>query len=572
MAADGGEVAGDVQFNAVFSADQTQRLLAAMLREERRFGTHALTLPPDAQVLEPLDAVSWTSPRNGYVAEVFEVTSTIDPLTSANPRLGLRRRDPADHTILPGDIEVVEIPSPLPGDMPDQVLPGFDIEPVLIRDDASAARRPGLRAVWTPVEDARAIEFEWGVVGQDLQRITTAAIDAGTFLFPSVLALSSYQGRARIIADRPTSWTPVRFATTDDIRTEFQDLGPTVRSTIGLGANFLTNAAFADGLLGWTEVLSGGMGAESAISIRPPGDAHADLYEPTLEILQTGSATDGSTLVRATPLTVTGAAGAGVPVEPGEWLGAQVRAFAEACSARLRIAFYDGSGAFLSHSGAQADETNSTTTANAPRQWTRLWIKEEVPAGAAYATLRLIKLAPTGGAAVSRAVFYQPQLAKTHSDADAALPYAPGAGVMIGGGRLLAGAIQAGSGIIADAAIERAQIGQLAVDTLRIAENAVVVPVSVETTTSPLLEVDVDTGGFPMEALIIVNIAQNAAGTTTIQERFTPLWSGTGLIGDTLTIARLVSWPAGTHRVSVQNTNSVNNEITLTVIGTKRPS
>ena len=56
-----------VKFTAVPFPRQVQRLMRAMLKEERRFRTHEFCLPPEAWALEPNDVISWTSERNGYI-------------------------------------------------------------------------------------------------------------------------------------------------------------------------------------------------------------------------------------------------------------------------------------------------------------------------------------------------------------------------------------------------------------------------------------------------------------------------------------------------------------------------
>lgn len=56
-------------------AAQVSRLMAAQLRDFRRWRTHQLHLPPLAYPLEPLDMISWTSARNGYAARGFLIES-----------------------------------------------------------------------------------------------------------------------------------------------------------------------------------------------------------------------------------------------------------------------------------------------------------------------------------------------------------------------------------------------------------------------------------------------------------------------------------------------------------------
>lgn len=76
---DGGrQLATDVTYDLVPFGEQVQRLMTSALGEARLFRKHTLTLPPMAWLLEPLDAVSYTSARNGYDAKMFDITGGTD--------------------------------------------------------------------------------------------------------------------------------------------------------------------------------------------------------------------------------------------------------------------------------------------------------------------------------------------------------------------------------------------------------------------------------------------------------------------------------------------------------------
>lgn len=73
-AKDGGRRAiVSIDYEAVSSKTQCQRLMLSALLEERRERKHIITLPPEALVLEPNDFIDWTSDRNGYAAKLFRI-------------------------------------------------------------------------------------------------------------------------------------------------------------------------------------------------------------------------------------------------------------------------------------------------------------------------------------------------------------------------------------------------------------------------------------------------------------------------------------------------------------------
>ena len=136
----------DLSLPAVPYPAQVQRLMVAYIKEERRFRRHGLTLPPDAAVLEPLDAASWTSTMNGYAAKVFEVSEVNDNLQNCLQRVALRERDPTDYSY-PSDILLPSAPGAPGAVLPaTQTVPGWAVDPWSTTDAAGAARRPPPRA------------------------------------------------------------------------------------------------------------------------------------------------------------------------------------------------------------------------------------------------------------------------------------------------------------------------------------------------------------------------------------------------------------------------------------------
>lgn len=78
--------------------NQVQRLQLALLQDHRRFAQHQHVLPPDAIVLEPLDAYSWSSDWNGYDSKLFEVTQVADDQAKCLQTVSGRERDASDYS------------------------------------------------------------------------------------------------------------------------------------------------------------------------------------------------------------------------------------------------------------------------------------------------------------------------------------------------------------------------------------------------------------------------------------------------------------------------------------------
>lgn len=137
------ELPVDVTFPAVPFARQVQRLMRAMIKEERRFRTHQFWLPPEAWALEPNDVVSWTSARNGYVNKKFVVVAIEGDMTMTQ-LVTLKEIDPADYD-WSSEYEV-----PTTGgwlgriDAPDQPIDGWNAEPSFVPDATGAGRRPAI--------------------------------------------------------------------------------------------------------------------------------------------------------------------------------------------------------------------------------------------------------------------------------------------------------------------------------------------------------------------------------------------------------------------------------------------
>lgn len=231
-AEDGGRrLVAELTLPAVPYKRQVQRLMRAYIREERRFRRHELTLPPDANILEPLDAVSYTSARNGYTSKVFEVSQVLDGVVRGNPDVSLKERDASDHVWVPDDELPSSVGSILPQVPPDIGVPGFDVDPVTI-----SGRRPGIALTWSAgLDPARGIKWEVRVAATSeiVNRGTTLDLAAGGIVLSSgLLPDVGYEVRARLMTRLKSVWTAWEAVTTDDVRLSDEDLADTLRDKI----------------------------------------------------------------------------------------------------------------------------------------------------------------------------------------------------------------------------------------------------------------------------------------------------------------------------------------------------
>lgn len=222
---------------ACFNHGQAQQIARAYIEDARRFRTHTLVLPPDAQRLEPLDTVEWTSARNGYVNKLFEVVQVEYLPFSLLVGVTLRERDPEDYDWSPDD-ELPPPPELEPTPVDDRVLDATDwgAEGVAVSDGEGAARRPAARAWWPPesVTDARAMRYEARikVTGEVVAQGRATPADGQKIIREADLPAEDYEIRLRPVMDRPTAWTGWKTATTPDVRFGEADLDGDIRQNL----------------------------------------------------------------------------------------------------------------------------------------------------------------------------------------------------------------------------------------------------------------------------------------------------------------------------------------------------
>lgn len=218
----------DLQFPAAPYGLQVQRLMRAMIKDNRRHRSHKVVLPPDAAVLTPLDTLAWTSARFAYSAKAFELSQVVDDPRRVLQGVTLREVDPTDFNTPSGYGTLVPVTSTVAVVPPTQQLAGFDLLAHVITDGAAVSRRPALRLVWDGAEQIglMGVEFEWRLAGGAVVgRASTTDVTSGELIISDgILPQTAYEAHARQVANWPTSWTGWEAVTTDAVPLQQIDL------------------------------------------------------------------------------------------------------------------------------------------------------------------------------------------------------------------------------------------------------------------------------------------------------------------------------------------------------------
>ena len=213
----------DVTYEYVSSGAQVQRLQKSQLLDERAFRRHALPMPPDAFVIEPLDVVTWSSDRNGYVSKTFDVLEA-DDLGNLDMLLALKELDPNAYDWDASTDEQIIIDGPLIVVRPDaQEITGWAAVGELVTYD-SGQRKPGVRISWdADVTDVIGVRFQIRLKSSSalLVDATTIAWATGRVLITQGLAsITNYQVRGKYQpgSARATNWSAWLDFTTPDAR------------------------------------------------------------------------------------------------------------------------------------------------------------------------------------------------------------------------------------------------------------------------------------------------------------------------------------------------------------------
>jgi putative tail protein len=210
--------------------EQVQRLLQASLAEARRARRHTHTMPPEYSVLEPNDAVTFTSTRNGYSSKIFRVDGIVDQ-PNGFPLVDLTEVDPADQDWNRAtDLQATTTSSIVVVRAPSQSVKTFAVSVVDIADSTATARRPGVNLTWDgTVDDVDGVMFEIRVKTTSVvvSRPTTMDFASASYITEQgLVAAETYQVRAKYIpgSARAVEWTAWTDFTTNDVRLGYDDL------------------------------------------------------------------------------------------------------------------------------------------------------------------------------------------------------------------------------------------------------------------------------------------------------------------------------------------------------------
>ena len=229
-AKDGGRrLIAEVDFPAVPYPMQVRALMGEMAADHRRMRTHVITLPPDALGVKLGDHIAWTSAVNGYGAKLFKVSAMrIDPV-SLCVAFTIKERDPSDYDYDPDrDGIVPTVPSPQPVAPVIEGITGWDVQAV------NAGGRPGIRMVWNPEINARALSWVIRLAsdGSEANSGTTSDMARGENVQTAgVRPSTTYRVTGRLVIPGRGTETVTTSVTTLPIGLSWDDLTGEVRDS-----------------------------------------------------------------------------------------------------------------------------------------------------------------------------------------------------------------------------------------------------------------------------------------------------------------------------------------------------
>lgn len=191
-------------YNAVRVGGQARQLALAYQRDGRRTLSHNIVLPPEAAVLEPLDAIRWTSALNGYSSKIFEVTQIVDRPNTIMQEVVIRERDPSD---LDPDLSL-ELPAAAD---PTVTRPNAFVLANLAVTASTIGGSRALTITWTAEPFMRDMQIEYKIriqaTGVQVARASAPAEDGETIHIGGIVSGTTYEAQARLLADYPTAFT-----------------------------------------------------------------------------------------------------------------------------------------------------------------------------------------------------------------------------------------------------------------------------------------------------------------------------------------------------------------------------
>ncbi|SDW78500.1 phage tail protein [Roseicitreum antarcticum] len=251
----------DVKFETVTSRAQAEQVQAALIADERRQRQHSFVLPPEAQILDPLDDVQWNSPINGYVDKDFECASVTFRASTGMVVVNLIERDPDDYDWTPAQDRPAPAPYTPLAPLPQQSVPGWQVAGTAITDGAGAARRPAIRLSWNGAGQDDLDLLRWQVRVAATEVVVAhgvASVEDGQIeVSDGILPATGYEARAQFIVDRPKLWTGWLGAVTPDVRLGSVDIGDAVIRSANIGLAEITTANIADATITSAKIAGG---------------------------------------------------------------------------------------------------------------------------------------------------------------------------------------------------------------------------------------------------------------------------------------------------------------------------
>ncbi|MGV1790989.1 hypothetical protein [Rhizobium sp. A37_96] len=228
-----------LKFPSTPFANQVQRLMRAIIQEDRRFRTHQFYLPPEAYILEANDVTAWSSDRNGYDDKQFIVV-TREGEQGALQLVTLKEVDSSDYD-WSSDFQ---LPTTISWTgritAPPQIMQGWDVQPAAIYDANGVPRRPAIKVICAPdLNDVLQVQVtvrlkETGDIVFDSNSYPYADpfnwIVSGDWCLPA----TAYQVRGRLIpyTSRTTLFSAWLDVTTPDTRLSFVDLAADILASL----------------------------------------------------------------------------------------------------------------------------------------------------------------------------------------------------------------------------------------------------------------------------------------------------------------------------------------------------
>lgn len=206
---DGERLAVSLDFSAVTSPTQAQRIARARLRETRRQASATITLGFHYLWLDPGDWIGWASDTFGGT-KTYRIVSR-DLNADDTVTLSLREVGNEIYSWSAEEIPIVPLPG-APGAIPlPSTVENFQVQADLLVN-ADGSTRPVVVCSWNPIEDARviAVIIEYRPVETlGATRLRDDSPADGIFVLDQPPTGRQYEFRAtiRTVPARPTTWT-----------------------------------------------------------------------------------------------------------------------------------------------------------------------------------------------------------------------------------------------------------------------------------------------------------------------------------------------------------------------------